>query len=295
MSNKPHLTISKEPRGLSTLCPFPLKLNILWMTFSVFWPWSKTAWAATWSSFELPPEPGLSKQMTLSKQQWRWGSLLGHFILLGVLCELSGFHHLCFRQGYRIGVKKVHGRGTWGSVDRRVRSNLQIHYGPFSDPGLGLTLPVTFLHCSSTWNPGWAHGASTPKRTAYADLGRMGNRGWIWLTLAVLAFRLPLRASEISASRNISVPQRRYCPFCIICEKSLLQNLICGSINLKNSSECSICLLDKEQVIAEDSLPYHFVLLSSLWEENKGLRSLFLALSLAKVWQVCFDSISLQK
>lgn len=126
-------------------------------------------------------------------------------------------------------------------------------------------------------------------------LGAMRNEGLIWLVLAVLAFRLPLRDREISTSVNNSVLQRSDCLYCIICEKFLPQNLICGSINLKNSSECSICLLNKEQVIAEDSHPYHFVLLSSLWEEHKGPRSLFLTLSLAKVWKACFHSISLQK
>jgi len=82
--------------------------------------------------------------------------------------------------------------------------------------------------------------------------------------LTELAFRLPLRVSEISTYVNISVLQRRYCPCCIIYEKSLLQNLICGSINLKNSSKRSICLLNKEQVIVENLHPYHFMLLSSL-------------------------------
>lgn len=77
--------------------------------------------------------------------------------------------------------------------------------------------------------------------------------------------------------------------------KMLAPKLICGSINLKNLSECSICLLNKEQIIVENLHPYHFMLLSSLWKEHKGPWSLFLTLSLAKVWKVCFHSISLQK
>lgn len=282
MSNKSHLTISKEPEGLPTLCPFPLKLNILWMT-----PSSSPGLGVKLPELLLgAPLRGFlvfvcpnSQPPANSSEAGVTGSfhLAGGLVWAG-LVPASVLQARVWSRG-----RKVCGRGMWGSGDRHVRSNFQIRCGSFSEAGLGLTLPVTFLHRSSTWNPGWAHGACAPQGTMCADLGGVRNKGWIWLTLTVLAFRLPLHVSEISMSVNISVLQRRYYLCCIICEKSLPQNLICGSINLKNLSECSVCLLNKEQMIVEDSHPYHFVLLFSLWEEHKGAWSLFLTLSLAKV------------
>lgn len=290
MSRKLHLTISKEPGGLPTRCSFPLKLMIVWMTTSALF------------SLEIklpelllraPPRGllGLLCPVSWPPANSSGTGVSGSFHFAGGLVWSGLVPEPALGQGYGVGDRKVHGKGTWGSGDRHIRSDFQFCYVPFSDSCLGLSLPVPTLYHFSSWHPGWACGASAPQGTLCADLGQWEIKDEFGLSSQCR----PLCGREISTSVNNSVLQRTDCLYCIICEKFLPQNLICGSINLKNSSECSICLLNKEQVIAEDSHPYHFVLLSSLWEEHKGPRSLFLTLSLAKVWKACFHSISLQK
>lgn len=214
--------------GTSHTLPLPSEAERLVDDSLVFsWPWGKTAWAAAWGSSEGLPGVDLSKLTTPSKQQ-----SLGHFILLRVLCGLGWCQHLCFRQGYGGGAGKCMAgdvrfgwqAGTWGVISKfAVAPSLKLVWGlyclwpsctaPAPETQAGHMVPVHPSGlCVQTWG--------------------MRNKRWIWLTFTVLAFRLPLHVSEISMSVNISVLQRRYYLCCIICEKSLPQNLICGSINL---------------------------------------------------------------
>lgn len=139
MSSTLHLTIRKEPGGLPTFCSFPLNWKSSgWLTLSspsLVVKLLVLLWGASlaWSVQTRDPQQRAVEQESL-----------GHFILLGVLSELDGCQHLCFRQEDGV---------------RHMRSNFQIPCSPFSESGLGLSLPVVFLYQSSTRNPGWAYGA----------------------------------------------------------------------------------------------------------------------------------------
>lgn len=174
MSRKLHLTISTEPGALPTLCSFPLKLMIVWMTTSALFS----------LGIKLPelllraplrgllgllcpiswPPPNRSLWVISSC----WGSCVSW--VSARICALA-----------RVGDRKVRGRRTWGSGDRHMRSDFQICYVPFSESFLG-----ALIACD--------HPAPLQQLTprlgmwCLCRLEAMRNKGWIWLVLKVLVF-----------------------------------------------------------------------------------------------------------